>query len=77
MSPSSDCAAVMRERLEWAEIREGLTTEHDFSARGVFVNREEALRKRIAKVTMMIQKITDHRGHTRWPWEHSRTDLMG
>lgn len=69
-------AAVMRERLEWVEIREGLTTERDFSARGVFVNREEALRKRIAKVTMFIQKITDHRGLTRWPWEHSRTDLM-
>ncbi|HEY6874710.1 MAG TPA: hypothetical protein VI298_18475 [Geobacteraceae bacterium] len=71
-----NCAAVMRERLEWAEIREGLTTEHDFSARGVFVNREEALRKRITKVTMLIQKITDHRGRTGWPWEHSTTDLM-
>lgn len=69
-------AAVMRERLEWAEIREGLTTVHDFSARGVFVNRAEALRKRIVKVTMLIQKITDHLGNTRWPWEHSRTDLM-
>lgn len=72
-----NCAAVMRERLEWAEIREGLTTEHEFSVRGVFVNKEESLRKRIAKVTMLIQKITDHRGCTRWPWEHSSCGLDG
>ena len=71
-----NCAVVMRERLEWAEIREGLTTEHDLLTRGDFINREKALRKRIAKVTMLIQKITDQRGHVRWPWEHSRTDLM-
>lgn len=69
-------AAVMRERLEWAEIREGLTYEHDFTARGVFVNREEALRKRIAKIAMLIQKVKDHRGSPRWPWEHSRRDMM-
>jgi tetratricopeptide (TPR) repeat protein len=71
-----NCAAVMRERLQWAEIREGLTTEHNFSARGVFVDREEALRRRITKVTMLVQKITDRQGHTRWPWENSGTDLM-
>jgi tetratricopeptide (TPR) repeat protein len=71
-----NCAKVLRERLEWAEIREGLTYEHDIAARSPYVSRGEQLRKKIAKVTMLIQKVTDHRGENRWPWEHGRTDLF-
>lgn len=71
-----NCAAVLRERLEWAEIREGLTYERDFAARGIYSDREAILRKNIAKVAMLIQKIPDHRGRNRWPWEHAQTDLL-
>lgn len=70
-----NCAAVLRERLELAEIKEGLTHEHDFTARGAYCDREALLRKNITKVTMLIQKVSNHRGENRWPWEHSRSDL--
>lgn len=49
-----NCAAVLRERLDLAEIREGLTYEHNFTARSVYCDRETLLRKNIAKVTMLI-----------------------
>lgn len=71
-----NCATVLRERLEWAEIREGLTYEHDFTARGAYCDREDILRKNIIKVSMLIQKVSDNRGEKRWPWEHARTDLL-
>ncbi len=70
-----NCAAVLRERLELAEIREGLTYEHDFAKRVPFVERGEVLRRSISKTAMLIQKVTDHRGEIRWPWEHGRLDL--
>jgi hypothetical protein len=71
-----NCATVMRERLEWAEIREGLTYEQSFDKRGVFTKRESKLLANIPKMPMLIQKVITHRGEQRWPWEHSRTELL-
>ena len=65
-------ATVLRERLECAEIREGLTYEHNFTARGKYCNRDEILKKNIAKVTMLIRKITNRSGEKCWPWEYSQ-----
>jgi tetratricopeptide (TPR) repeat protein len=67
-----NCAMVMKEPLEWTEIKEGLTYHHDFEVRGVFIERNNALEERILKTPMMVQKVTDNRGAKRWPWERSR-----
>lgn len=69
-----NCSTVLRERLEWAEIREGLTYEHDFAVRDKFCNRDEILKKNIAKVTMLIQKISNRSGKKCWPWEYSQSN---
>jgi len=66
-----NCAAVMKERLEMAEIREGLTYKKDFTSRGPFVERERTLKEQISKVSMLIQKVPNNRGCKRWPWEPS------
>lgn len=71
-----NCAAVLRERLEWTEIQEGLTYEKDFSARGVYCDRATILRQNIKKVTMLIQEVPDHHGQKCWPWEYTQSDLM-
>lgn len=71
-----NCAAVLRERLEWAEIREGLTYEHDFAVRSAFSDREAALRKKVQKITMFIRKVSNRQGEEHWPWEHSDSDLL-
>jgi tetratricopeptide (TPR) repeat protein len=69
-------AAVLRERLELAEIREGLTYENNFTARSIYCDRETLLRKNMTKVTMLIQKVSDRRGENHWPWEHSQSDFI-
>jgi tetratricopeptide (TPR) repeat protein len=71
-----NCATVMREHLDWAEIKEGLTYEQDLDKRGLYCERDNELRLSIPKVAMLIQKVTTLRGEQRWPWEHSRTDLV-
>lgn len=67
-----NCAIVLRERLELAEVNEGLTYENDYKKRGEYVYQKEALRINIRKVPMLIQKVTDSRGEVRWPWEYSQ-----
>lgn len=68
-----NCAFVMKERLESMEINEGLTSQDDFIARGIFIERANVLQKNISKTPMMVQMIKDHRTRAkRWPWERTR-----
>lgn len=69
-------AMVMRERHEWAEIREGLTNESVLDKRRLFCEREELIRKNIQEVRLLIVKRTNSAGEHHWPWEHSRRVLM-
>lgn len=69
-------AVVMRDRLEMTEIREGLAYEEDLNKRIPFCERNERLVENIQKQAMLIQKVKGRRGEQRWPWEHSRVDLL-
>lgn len=69
-------AVVMRDRLEMTEIREGLTYEHEPNKRIPFCERNEQLIEDISKRVLLIQKVEGRSGEQRWPWEHSRVDLL-
>ena len=69
-----NCSAVLKERAEFAEIREGLTYEHDFNTRGELVERHQNLLKKIDNSVSetLIRKVTDRYSTEHWPWQHGR-----
>lgn len=71
-----NCSTVMRDRLELAEIKDGLTYEHDPIRRIPFCVRRERLMEDISKKEVPIHKVIGRSGEQRWPWEHSRVDLL-
>lgn len=65
------CSRGLRERAEFTEIREGLTSLHDYELRGALLDRQILMLEAItdSSSALWLEKITNRRGQERWPWE--------
>lgn len=71
-----NCADVLRERADHAEIQEGLTYERDFNKRGPFAERhtqhlagiDDSLSKKL------VRRVKNPWNEDVWPWEREAMD---
>jgi len=66
-----NCSDVLRERANFMENHEGLTYEHDFAARGQYVDWLFCPDERItdALSEQLVRKIVNRWGDAIWPWD--------
>ena len=66
------CSKCLRERADFMEINEGLTSVHDINERGTIVKKLNNLTQQITDFSSKnwLYKITTRTGDEIWPWEY-------